>query len=206
MDWKSLLGPLTAMGAPVLGKIIGSIIPIPGGELIGEAAGRMLASALGVDPTPEAVNTALTTSSADIILAKVKAAEAEAVAKWPALAEMAKAQAEADTEMFQAQIDDTKNARARDISIRSAGGTNVRANVMLIGAFLSLLLILVGLFFYRESIPEGIAAIMNASCGVILGMISQAFSFEFGSSRGSTEKSNQQQATMEKLVEKATAQ
>src|ERR1039458_854333 len=85
MDWSKLLGPLTAMGAPVLGKIIGSIIPIPGGALIGEAAGRMLASALGVDPTPEAVNTALTTTSADIVLAKVKAAEAEAVAKWPAL-------------------------------------------------------------------------------------------------------------------------
>lgn len=206
MDWSKLLGPLTAMGAPVLGKIIGSIIPIPGGALIGEAAGRLLASALGVDPTPEAVNTALTTSSADIVLAKVKAAEAEAVAKWPALAEMAKAQAEAETQEFQAQIDDTKSARDRDVSIRTlSGGVNTRANLMLGGAFSCLVIILIGLFFYRASIPDGVAAILNTSCGMLLTMITQAFNFEFGSTRASGQKSDQQQATMEKLVDKATA-
>ena len=50
MDWKDLAGPLVGAGAPVLGKILGGLLPIPGGSLVGEAAGNLLAKALGVAP------------------------------------------------------------------------------------------------------------------------------------------------------------
>jgi len=192
MDWKDLSGSLIGSGAPILGKIIGGLLPVPGGAFIGEAAGNMLAKALGVEATPQAVSDALHNDASDITLAKIKAAEAEAVAKWPALAEMAKAQHEAETAQFQAQIDDTKSARTRDVAVRNlSGGTNNRANVMLIGAFVCLVAVIVGVLWFRETIPDGIAAILQTACGSLLTLLGQAFNFEFGSSRSSAEKSDQ---------------
>jgi len=195
------------MGAPVLGKIIGSVIPFPGGALIGEMAGKMLASALGVEATPAAVNTALATMPNDVAIAKIKASEAEAVAKWPALAAMAKAQAEAETAQFQAQVDDVKSARARDVAIRTQPitGTNTRANVMLISVTVVLISVVIGLFWFRATLPDGIVAILNMICGSSLTLLGSAFNFEFGSSRGSAEKSQQQQSAMDALVKSATA-
>lgn len=192
MDWKDLAGGLIGSGAPILGKIIGGLLPVPGGSLIGEAAGNILAKALGVEPTPEAVNDALHNDNSDITIAKIKAAETEAAAKWPALAEMAKAQHEAETVQFQAQIEDVKSARERDVNVRQlSGGTNTRANVMLIGAFTCLVSVIFGVLWFRASIPDGIAAILNTACGSLLTLLSQAFNFEFGSSRSSSEKSDQ---------------
>jgi hypothetical protein len=88
MDWTSvgkLIGPM----APTLGGILGGFIPIPGGSMIGEMAGKMVAGALGVDPTPEAVGNAIQNDPS--AAAKLSAAETEAATKWPALAEIAKA-------------------------------------------------------------------------------------------------------------------
>jgi hypothetical protein len=74
---------------------------------------------------------------------------------------------------------------------RSVGGVGVRANVMLVGAFASLIFIIGGIVYFRADIPDGVLAILNMSCGAILTMLGSAFNFEFGSSRGSSEKSNQ---------------
>lgn len=89
MDWKDvgkIIGPL----APTLGGILGDLIPIPGGGMIGTAAGNLIAAALGVDPTPDAVGNAI--QNDPNAAAKIQAAETEAQAKWPAIAEIAKAQ------------------------------------------------------------------------------------------------------------------
>lgn len=93
MDWKSVAGPLIAAGAPTLGKILGDMIPIPGGAMLGEWAGKAVADALGVEPTPEAVARKIEADpvGAGIALAGV---ETEAQTKWKAQAEIAKAQAE----------------------------------------------------------------------------------------------------------------
>jgi hypothetical protein len=74
---------------------------------------------------------------------------------------------------------------------KSIGGVGVRANVMLVGAFASLLFIIGGLVYFRADIPDGVLAILNMTCGALLTMLGSAFNFEFGSSRGSSEKSNQ---------------
>lgn len=88
MDWNAV-GKLVLPLAPTIGSLVGGLIPIPLGSMIGEQAGRMLASALGVDATPEAVNNALVNDAS--APQKIAAAESEAAAKWPALAEIAKA-------------------------------------------------------------------------------------------------------------------
>jgi hypothetical protein len=88
MDWKDV-GKIVAPLAPTLGGILGDLIPIPGGGMIGTAAGNIIAAALGVDPTPDAVGAAIQNDPNAV--AKISAAETEAAAKWPALAEIAKA-------------------------------------------------------------------------------------------------------------------
>ncbi len=111
------------------------------------------------------------------------------IAKDQAKAEMFAKQLEADTAQYQIQVEDAKDARARDIAIQSVQGGNSRANVMLIGVFASFITIIVGTIYFRSSIPDGVLAILNMSCGGLIAMMTQAFNFEFGSSRGSAEKS-----------------
>jgi hypothetical protein len=94
MDWKDVIGPVIAAGAPVLGQMLGSLLPVPGGGALGEWAGRRIAEALGVAPTPAAVDAAIKASTNDVVSAKLAAAEADASAKWTALAEIARAEAE----------------------------------------------------------------------------------------------------------------
>lgn len=93
MDWKDIAGPLASIGAPTLGKILGGLIPIPGGAVLGEWAGNAVAEALGVPATPAAVNDAIANDPAGAAAALNKV-ESEASAKWQAQADIAKAQAE----------------------------------------------------------------------------------------------------------------
>lgn len=90
MDWASLGGALARAGAPIVGQALGG----PLGGLIGDAVGGVLADALGTDATPEAVGRAIETTPALDLEPKLAAAESEATARWPALAEIAKAEAE----------------------------------------------------------------------------------------------------------------
>jgi hypothetical protein len=91
MNWQSLGGALIKAGAPIIGNALGG----PLGGMIGDAIGGVLANALGTEATPDAVNDALKTAPAGELQAKLSAADAEAAAKWPALAEIAKAEADA---------------------------------------------------------------------------------------------------------------
>jgi gas vesicle protein len=53
-DWSLLTGALAKLGTPA-GTLLGTLIGGPAGAAIGKAAGTVLAEALGVDDTPEAV-------------------------------------------------------------------------------------------------------------------------------------------------------
>lgn len=123
------------------------------------------------------------------------------IAADASLAERFKAKLLAETEQYRIQVEDTKSARDRDIEVRKlSGGTNLRANVMLIGAFLCLTGVLGGTILYRSDIPDGVLALMNMTAGALLGMLVQAFNFEFGSSRGSSEKTDQIATLMSKRL------
>lgn len=91
MNWQDLGGALVKAGAPIIGRALGG----PLGGMIGDAIGGVLADALGVEATPDAIDDAIKKTPADALGAKLSTAEAEAQAKWPALAEIAKADAEA---------------------------------------------------------------------------------------------------------------
>ena len=47
MDWSALT-PLLANAAPTIGSLLGGLIPFPGGSILGQVAGKILAESLGV--------------------------------------------------------------------------------------------------------------------------------------------------------------
>ena len=74
MDWSALT-PLIANAAPTIGGLLGGLIPFPGGAILGQVAGKVLAEALGVPPTPEAVKNAIETGDQAVVQAKLSEAE-----------------------------------------------------------------------------------------------------------------------------------
>lgn len=95
MDWSDfgkIVGPILVNNAPMIGGVLGGFIPIPGGALIGEQLGNILAGQFGTSPgDKDALAKAILNDPN--AAAKITAAETEAAAKWPALAEIAKANA-----------------------------------------------------------------------------------------------------------------
>lgn len=73
MNW-SLVGQLLATSAPTIGGLLGSVIPIPGGALLGQALGGAIAKQFGVPATPAAVSEAIAKSADGVTVAKVNAA------------------------------------------------------------------------------------------------------------------------------------
>jgi hypothetical protein len=100
MDWKDVASKVIGLGAPILGEALGGPF--------GAAAGKILADALGADPTPSSVDVAI--SKTDPVAAAVAASSArQAEANWlTALAETGKVQLEqvGQTMRAEAQSDD----------------------------------------------------------------------------------------------------
>lgn len=170
------------MGAGSGGGVASSIIGLLGGDKAGEVAEKVIGAAKSIfgtdDPKEIALAIQQDKSKADLALAKING----------------------DLDAYRIQVQDTISARDRDVEVRKiSGGTNTRANVMLISAFACLMVILVAVVLYRTDIPDGVLALMNMSAGAILGMLVQAFNFEFGSSRASGEKSDQMAGMLSKM-------
>lgn len=85
MDWLQVARAIAPL-APALGGLLGGFIPFPGGGIAGQALGNVIAKALGVPATPEAVMQAVTTTDNDVLIARLNAASEEAKSMWPAMA------------------------------------------------------------------------------------------------------------------------
>ena len=96
--------------------------------------------------------------------------------------------AEQEAQLEAAYLADIQNARARDVQLKKMGYSNTRADVMVGMAFICLCVI-IAVLWNKPDIPGSVLAIFNMAVGYILKMLSDAFQFEFGSSRGSREKS-----------------
>jgi len=97
--------------------------------------------------------------------------------------------AEIELEYAKLDLKNTQGARARDVALHKVGYKNTRADLMIAVAFISLCFVTWLIYQGRLDIPDGILAIFNMMVGMLLKMLSDAFNFEFGSSRGSKEKS-----------------
>lgn len=70
IDVARIIAPL----APTLGGILGGLIPFPGGGLVGQSIGNIIARQFGVPATPEAVAKAVQGSPNELSIAKLNAA------------------------------------------------------------------------------------------------------------------------------------
>lgn len=117
-------------------------------------------------------------------------AAADALQENPELAAKFRLAAlEADTELEKAYLADRAGARGRDIEVRKlSGGTNMRADLMVVLDVVGLVSCLLVILFFREDMPGEAVGIISTVAGVFAACLRDAHQFEFGSSRGSKEK------------------
>lgn len=151
MDWKDLAGTLIRAGAPIIGTALGG----PLGGTIGGVAGKIIADALGVEATPEAVETAIRTDPAG-----ASAALSNADAQWQALAEMAKADA----------ADRTAQSQAINETIRDEVGKvskwhwrNTIGHLVILYGLQQITLLFVAAFFPKVLAPADFVLLVNAT-------------------------------------------
>lgn len=105
-------------------------------------------------------------------------------------------QVEAEIEL--AVMKDRQDARLRDVALMNAGRSNVRADVMVISAALGLILCLGSLAHFSNELPGEAVGIISTIAGIFGACLKDAYTFEFGSSRGSREKDSAVVAMMER--------
>ncbi len=164
--------PLIASLAPTLVKMASGSGKLA--EVVEEAA-PIVQKVTGVDLSAsdalERVQEALTANPA---------AEAELRSKLAAI----------EQQELDSLLADKRDARARDVEIRRLNdGGNDRATVMLGLAFLSITAICALLILYP--VPGEVLGFLTGIGGMFARNIGTAFDFEFGSSRGSKQKSAQ---------------
>lgn len=160
MKWSDLKGAL-AGAAPLVGQVLGGPM--------GERIGAVVASALNVDPTPEAVAAALKSDP-------------------QALAKLAEIESADHAELRRLVYADRADARARDVEFLKAGRPNVRANVLAFVAIAGLVAVTLLLMFVE--VPEGSREILYMLAGSLTTIVVAVYQFEFGSSSGSKEKTS----------------
>lgn len=100
-----------------------------------------------------------------------------------------------EADLDKAYLADRADARARDVALAQAGRNNRRADVMIIGAVIGLLACLFVLVRFQGQVPGEVVGIVSTVAGLFGACLRDAFQYEFGSSRGSADKS----ALIEKL-------
>lgn len=168
MEWQSIAGQLAQIGLPALGGLFGG----PLGSTIGGLVGKGVAAALGVEPTPQAVSTA--------------------IANDPSTAAVKLAQIEAETKGREAEFADMANARAMQLGL-----VQTHSWVSNMPAILTLLIIaswitLTGaLYFVQAEIPERVYQLLSQAYGASNLALGTAIAFWLGSSRSSQVKDTQ---------------
>lgn len=176
MDW-SAIGQLVGAAAPTLGGLLGGLIPFPGGAILGEVAGKVIAASLGVPPTPEAVGNALQTRSAE----EVQAALSEAEAKI-----------NAEVRKFELALQDVQDARDANAKlVKLDSPLQWGAPVVSVLITLGFLGAMGGLMFFKLNFTDTAGQAMLLLVGSLATMQTQVVNYWLGSSSGSADKSAQ---------------
>lgn len=93
-----------------------------------------------------------------------------------------------ELEMERAYLADRQDARGRDVAYVQAGRRNVRADVMVALDALGLIVCLVVLALYSDRLAGEAIALISTVASIFGLCLRDAHQFEFGSSRGSAEK------------------
>ncbi len=96
----------------------------------------------------------------------------------------------AETDLDKAYLADRADARKRDVAYVQAGRTNKRANFMVAMDAVGLITCLLVLAFYSDSLRGEAIALISTVASIFGLCLRDAHQFEFGSSRGSQEKTD----------------
>lgn len=124
----------------------------------------------------------VTKQSDPVEAAKALAANSLLIAEFQK--EVIKIEAELELQL----LNDRKSARERDIALAQAGRRNTRADIMVLSAAIGLVACLAALVHYAGSLPGEAVGIISTIAGIFGSCLKDAYTFEFGSSRGSREK------------------
>jgi hypothetical protein len=172
MDW-STVGSLVGQAAPTIGGLLGGLIPFPGGAVLGTVAGKVLAEALGVPPTPDAVHAAITNGDPATVNAALAAADA-------------KMQAEVDK--FKAQLEDVQDARRVGLEY-----AKVDSKIQWAPGIVSIIAVSGFCLFSYMAIVRPVGAdrdVLMYLLGIWSGAFLTVLNFWLGSSSGSQDKSD----------------
>lgn len=93
-----------------------------------------------------------------------------------------------ERDLERAYLFDRQDARYRDMAYISSGRSNLRADIMVVSAAAGLLACLVSLAVFQGDLPGEAVGIISTIAGIFGSCLKDAYSFEFGSSRGSKVK------------------
>jgi len=93
-----------------------------------------------------------------------------------------------EAEIELALLKDRQDARLRDATLIRTGRSNLRADVMVIAAAVALMLCLASLTYFSQELSGEAVGIISTIAGIFGACLKDAYTFEFGSSRGSKQK------------------
>ncbi len=98
----------------------------------------------------------------------------------------------------QSQISTVQKSEGNNnqIGIINAYNRNKRLNIMVIGAAVGLIFCLLILTSYKGDLPGEVVGIISTVSGIFGACLKDAYSFEFGSSRGSKDKDERLSSTI----------
>lgn len=115
----------------------------------------------------------------------------EAIAKMKASSELQvrfqEAVMENSRKWDEMYLQDTQNARARDIELRKVGDKNHRANLLVAATFI-IVIVCFAVVVWMSELNEYTKGIITLILGRALGWVEQIMSFEFGTTRSSKKK------------------
>lgn len=105
-----------------------------------------------------------------------------------------------ESQLTSNKILDQQQIASHNIGVINAYSKNKRLNLMVIGAALGLAFCLMVLTTYRGDLPGEVVGIISTVSGIFGACLKDAYSFEFGSSRGSKDKDDRiSNAILERL-------
>ena len=167
MDWKDIKG-LIGKGAPLIGTLLGG----PAGG----AVASLVANALGVEDTPDAIGAALKGDPSALL--KLKELEFAHKTRFQELM----------LEETKAHLADRQSARQREVEVRKAGGSNTLMYTLgcliVFGYFATVIV----LMFMNTGIPNSNRDAVMLLFGTLATSFGAVVQYFFGSSKGSSDK------------------
>jgi hypothetical protein len=202
MNWQDV-----AKAAPASLKLLGGALALTGvgapmGALVG-GLGAIIGHAIGQEPTPDNVATAFADPAMQEKLLELQETNRADLQKMLITRDIA-AMTEEGREQA-AILADKQSARLRDTALINAGKTNVRADLMLAGAYISVVVIVIALVIGHIDAGSAIFALLLMLATKFAGNIGTAFDFEYGSSRGSIDKTAMMASQANDTATKLTA-